>query len=106
MQGQGTQDKNSGSYSRTFNVGTRDEVELAVDWPPGQSLNMLPCGATMNEISAGCDGNDPQNNPLNWKGGGSKQLGNALYHITPKVQRQKAPKKTCPVSCPYAFIGV
>ena len=96
MQTQGTQDQNSGSYSRTFNSGTRDEVELAVDWPPGQTLNMLPCAATMNEISAGCD-NPANNNPRNWKGGGSKQVGIGLFHINPKVVRSPHPTAFCPV---------
>ncbi|KAF2622940.1 hypothetical protein BU25DRAFT_451618 [Macroventuria anomochaeta] len=99
MQTQGTQDKNTGSYSRTFNSGTRDEVELAVDWPPGQTLNMLPCAATMNEISAGCD-NPAGNNPRNWKGGGSKQVGIGLFHINPKVIRSPHPTKYCPDSRP------
>jgi hypothetical protein len=96
MQTQGTQDTGSGSYSRTFNSGTRDEVELAVDWPPGQKLNMVPCAATMNEISAGCD-NPAAGNPRNWKGGGSKQVSIGLFHINPKVTRSPYPTKYCPV---------
>jgi hypothetical protein len=96
MQTQMTQDAGSGSYSRTFNTGTRDEVEIAVDWPPGQTLNMIPCAATMNEISAGCD-NPAAGNPRNWKGGGSKQVGVGLFHINPKVARSAHPTKFCPV---------
>ena len=96
LQAQGIQDTNSGSYGRVFNAGTREEVELFVDWPPGQKLDFQPCAATMGEISASCDGNDPTN-PRNWKGGGSKVVGGGNFRINPRVTRSSPPAKFCPV---------
>lgn len=90
LRAQGTQDANSGSFLRNYNGGTSDEVDLSIDWAPGETFDMNACEKHMQTISSGCNGNDP-NNPLNWKAGGSQMIeldGEAVYRITPKVDRQ------------------
>ncbi|KAF7958010.1 hypothetical protein EAE96_003577 [Botrytis aclada] len=83
---QGTQDKDSGSILRTYHQGERDEVDLAIDWPPGIEIknNMETyCFNNMTTIMDTCD-LDAAMNPLNWKTGGTLQVGPVTYRITPQ----------------------
>ncbi|KAF2840123.1 hypothetical protein M501DRAFT_1015201 [Patellaria atrata CBS 101060] len=90
---QGVQDVDSGSIDRTYHQGTPSEVHVAIDWPSGSSWtpNQDECISWMNHVSDDCDGNDP-NNPMNWKGGGTIQLGEVTYRISPVAPRHPFPK--------------
>jgi hypothetical protein len=53
---QGVQDKNSGAILRDYNTGTRDEVFLSIDWPPGMDISKdmeATCKLYMTQIMDG-----------------------------------------------------
>ena len=92
---QGKQDPGSGSLQRKYNLGTPEEISLAIDWPSGLpdfKPDEQTCKDTMNDISVNCDGNDPVN-PRNWKGGGTNTAGKVKYGIYPLAVRQPLLKK-------------
>ena len=50
---QGTQDKDSGPIFRTYHQGGRNEVDLAIDWPPGMDIKHdigIHCSNNMSKI--------------------------------------------------------
>lgn len=89
---QGVQDKDSGSLVRSYNGGGPDAVTLSMDWPSGANFkpNKNDCIGYMTTVMDSCDGNDPQNNPLNWKHGGNNQVGDVRYNVIPTTKRYKA----------------
>ncbi|KAK2877265.1 hypothetical protein FQN49_001289 [Arthroderma sp. PD_2] len=94
-EGQGALDENSGSISRRYLEGTVEEVDIAMDWMPGANFkpNATTCNEFLHVILDGC--NVPSKefpNPMNWKGGGSVQVGPVKYRIEPKIIRLPAPK--------------
>lgn len=74
-------------YDKTYYSGTPSEVQFSVRLDNGASkFDEAQCVSAMNRIINSCDGNEP-NNPMNWKFGGSYQLGSYTYDITPKKNR-------------------
>lgn len=91
---QGQLDKNSGSISRTYFSGTMAEVEIAMDWEPG--INFKPYSMDCIEhlyhtILEGCE-TYTQENPMDWKGGGSVTVGPVRYRIDPLAKRRPYPQ--------------
>lgn len=89
---QGVQDKDSGSLVRSYDDGGVDAVTLSIDWPSGADFRpqKAECIGFMTTVMDSCDGNDPENNPLNWKHGGSNQVADVRYNVVPTAQRYKA----------------
>lgn len=90
---QGGLDKDSGSISRRYNQGTMDEVALGIDYAPDLDFrpNMPDCVRyLLAELTDGCDGNDPDHNPENYKCGGTMKVGPVAYQIWPQAVRQSA----------------
>jgi hypothetical protein len=110
---QGVQDSNSGGIYRQYNTGSRFQVQLSMDWPPGSDItnNMeTNCKYYLTAIMDGkpqerssfentgslliqnldCDGNDPKN-PLNWKHGGNFVTEQAHYQIAPQIEQGYIP---------------
>lgn len=48
---QGAQDPGSGSLVRKYFEGTNEEISLAIDWVPGQKIDLDKCVEHMNVIS-------------------------------------------------------
>lgn len=80
------------SLVRKYNEGGPDAVSFSIDWPSGSSFKPVKadCVEYMNTIMASCDGNDPKNNPLDWKHGGYNQVGDERYNVNPMTQRYQA----------------
>lgn len=94
LRSQGSQDPGSGSFQRSYYIKTPEEISLSIDWAPGTTIDMDACETHMKALSDDCDGNDPTNNPMNWKGGGHQDVavgGTATYRITPIALRQPHP---------------
>ena len=89
---QGVQDKDSASLVRSYNGGGPDAVTLSMDWPSGADFkpNKGDCVGFMTTVMDSCDGNDPDQNPMNWKHGGYNQVDDVRYNIIPIAQRYKA----------------
>ncbi|KAF7904645.1 hypothetical protein EAF00_001979 [Botryotinia globosa] len=83
---QGTQDKDSGPILRNYNQGSRYEVDLAIEWPPGLDITLdmkNSCSNNMKTIMDTCDSNAARN-PSNWKTGGTLQIDPVTYRISPQ----------------------
>lgn len=90
---QGGLDKDSGSISRRYNRVTMDEAALGIDYAHGLDFrpNMPDCVRYLiAELTDGCGGNDPDNDPENYKGGGTMKVGPVAYQIWPQAVRQSA----------------
>ncbi|KAL8996351.1 MAG: hypothetical protein Q9169_004117 [Polycauliona sp. 2 TL-2023] len=89
---QGVQDQDSGNIRRSYDQEGVDAVTLTTGWPSGSSFKPSKdeCIAAMSIVMDSCDGNDPANNPFNWKHGGSNRIGEVKYTVTPNTQRYKA----------------
>lgn len=90
---QGTLDPNTASIARRYYEGTPEEVEVAIDFQPGLDFkpNEADClRLLLNAVTDGCDGNDPEGNPQNYKGGGKVTAGEVTYRIQPRAPRQPA----------------
>ncbi|CAF9921603.1 MAG: hypothetical protein HETSPECPRED_004594, partial [Heterodermia speciosa] len=64
---QGVQDKDSASLVRSYNGGGLDAVTLSMDWPSGADFkpNKGDCVGFMTTVMESCEGNDPDQNPMN-----------------------------------------
>jgi hypothetical protein len=89
---QGVQDKDSGSLTRNCNQGGPDQVTLSIDWPSG-STTFKPrkdeCVGYITPVVDDCDG-DNAGNPMDWKHGGSNQMGDVRYDVFPTAERYLA----------------
>jgi Alpha-galactosyl-binding fungal lectin len=84
----------SGSIWKTYDRGTNEEVNIGIEWQPGQQTkpdSSLCTRFLLGLVIDGCD-TDNQNDPMNWKSGGSVQVDKMTYHVQPAVVRQPAPK--------------
>ena len=69
-------------FSKTYNQTTPDENTFYVTLQnDATGFSYDACLAAVNSILDGCDGNDPTNNPMNWKTGGEYQTNGYLYQI-------------------------
>lgn len=107
---QRVQDSGSGSIGRKYNVGSRYEISLSMDWPSGLDITKdmeANCNNFMTQLVDGkcytlvldfrspanltdCGGNDPKN-PLNWKHGGTFQVDQVKYNVIPEVDQKYTP---------------
>ncbi|TVY18401.1 hypothetical protein LARI1_G003428 [Lachnellula arida] len=74
---QGVQDHGSGSIVRSYDTGTVNDLDLSMDWPLGAVFRPSEpdCNEYIRQIMD------------NWKHGGSIQVGEVKYNVTPKPQR-------------------
>jgi len=86
--------------TRTYNKDTVDEVQFIVTKDPGAvDLTEEVCNAAVNRILDGCDGNN-DDNPMNWKSGGSYANGAFTYNIAPvRGNRPWPPPKEPSAKC-------
>lgn len=82
----------SGSlFSNEYNKDTLDDVVFTVTKDAGAvDLTEQACNLAVNRILDGCDGND-DNNPMNWKFGGSYINGAYTYNIAPARTKRPFP---------------
>lgn len=85
--------------SRRYNAGSMEDVVVSLDfYQPNPDSSVLGRDACVRyllaEVTDGCDGNDPEGNPGNYKGGGSATLGGAIYRVEPQTLRQPAKRAT------------
>jgi hypothetical protein len=84
----------SGSFWLTYDKGTNEEVNIGIEWQPGNQTipdTDICIRFLLGLIIDGCDADDP-NDPMNWKGGGSVHVGEMTYYANPAAVRQPAPK--------------
>lgn len=83
-QKQGKLDDNSGSISRTYNMDTPEQIELAADAKPGDDMtsDLEKCKDVMHELVDSCD---TTNNK--WKRGGERQVGYVKFRVSPQKDR-------------------
>ena len=100
----------SGStFTKDYNAGTLEHVTLTTTWPTGiLNFQVFPdeCNYYMSTITNGCDVPSPDNNPMNWKHGGSMKDNNGVnYIIVPKAMRAPSPNKVLGnCNSKYAFL--
>lgn len=80
----GLNEQDTGSlYTEEYNKDTLDDVKFTVTKDTGAvDLTEQACNLAVNRILDGCDGND-DNNPMNWKFGGTYVNGAYTYKIAP-----------------------
>lgn len=70
-------------FSSEYNQDTLDDVIFTITKDAGAvDLDETTCNAAVNRILDGCDGNS-DDNPMNWKSGGSYANGAFTYNIAP-----------------------
>jgi len=80
------------SILRLYNERTVDEVSLmiAFDKAVKPNITMEDCVRYfLDELTEGCDGNDPTGNPANYKGGGVLSVGPLTYRLDPQAQARQ-----------------
>jgi hypothetical protein len=82
-------------YTKKYYEGTLDEIDFSVQLSNGAStFDRDQCNKAVNGILDGCD--KSSNNPMNWKQGGSWQIGSYKYTIQPRRENRLWPYLTVP----------
>lgn len=96
---QGKHDDGTQSFARSYNIGTTEEVDLAIDWPSNLQdfkPNMDDCKHYLHDLIRYCD----YEFPMAWKAGGNVHFGPVVYRFSTKNVRQypmPKPWSTCEV---------
>ncbi|KAI4134836.1 MAG: hypothetical protein LQ347_001191 [Umbilicaria vellea] len=97
-----------GSKSVEYNQGTVNHLCLSVDYPANESQgpdNALDCkGHYINAVLDGCDGNDPINNPHNYKFGSTLTL-SAGWVFKIEALSWQVVADSCDVSYKFIYHG-
>ncbi|KAJ5153372.1 SGNH hydrolase [Penicillium canariense] len=93
-------------YTDDYNKDTTDHVTFTVTKDTGAvDLTEQTCNLAVNHILDGCDGND-DNNPMNWKFGGTYINGAYTYKIAPvRTNRPFPAPKEPSAQCTGVFHG-
>lgn len=104
---QGVQNPGSASLVRKYNKGWPDAVLILIDWLSefNFKLGRADCVGYMTKIMDSCNGNDPKNNPINWKHGSYNQVGDKRHNISPMTKRYKSDVCTAHVQGKEDFWG-
>ncbi|CAK7197527.1 hypothetical protein SEUCBS139899_000175 [Sporothrix eucalyptigena] len=92
---------------KTYHAGTPDEHEMVVQLGQGAAtFNKSQCLDSLSRIINGCDGNDPDHNPLDFKFGGSyvRDEGRYTYEVNPKHDRTLVKATTGDCEGNYKFL--
>lgn len=92
---------------KTYDAGTPDEHEMVVQLGQGAvAFNKSQCLDSLSRIINGCDGNDPDHNPLDFKFGGSyvRDEGRYTYEVNPKYDRTLVKATTGDCQGNYKFL--
>lgn len=78
------------SVTRYYNEGGPDKVGISFEWHNlSFKLAKDPCIASLTTVMDSCDGDNPKDNPLNWKHGGDNDVGDGWYSILPNATRYR-----------------
>ena len=83
------------AFTKKYYEGTLDEVDFTIQLSNGaSSFDKSQCDKAVNGILDGCD--KYSTNPMNWKQGGSWQIGSYQYSIQPRRENRIWPYLTAP----------
>lgn len=83
-------------FSKRYNKNTLDDVVFTVTKDAGAAdLDSKTCNTAVNRILDGCDGNNDEN-PMNWKSGGTYANGPFTYNIAPVRTNRPFPAPKVP----------
>ena len=94
-------------WEKTYFTGTPDEHTLLLQLGEETAdFDKDKCVDSFKRIINGCDGNDPDNNPMDWKFGGQWRRGEYNYEVNIKRTNRPWPLKAAHGSCKgnYKFI--
>lgn len=83
------------AFTKRYYESTLDEVDFSIQLSNGaSSFDKDQCNKAVNAILDGCD--KYPHNPMNWKQGGSWQIGSYKYSIQPRRENRIWPYLTAP----------